>query len=78
MEHFINKLTEIFEDANPETIKPEKKYREIAGYSSLSAFLVIGMIKEEYNVNFTANDFRKSETIEDLFMLLMSKNSILF
>ena len=73
MENFIYNLTEIFEDANPETIKPEAKFREIEGYSSLAAFLIIGMINDEYNMEFTADDLRKSVTIADIISKIKSK-----
>jgi hypothetical protein len=29
LQNFIDRLTEIYEDANPETIKPEAKFRGI-------------------------------------------------
>ena len=73
IENFIDNLTEIFEDANPETINPEAKFRGIEGYSSLAAFLIIGMINDEYNIEFTADDLRKSETIADIFSRIKSK-----
>ena len=73
LQNFVDRLKEIFEDANPETIKPEVKFREIAGYSSLSAFLIIGMVNDEFNVNFTGDDLRKSATIEDIFSIIKSR-----
>ena len=73
MENFIDNLTEIFEDADPETIKPEAKFRDIEGYSSLVAYLIIGMINDEYNMEFTADDLRKSLTIADIFSRIKSK-----
>ena len=73
LQNFIDRLKEIFEDANPETIKPEVKFREIAGYSSLSAFLIIGMVNEEYNVNLTGDDFRKLNTISDIYSIIKSR-----
>lgn len=73
LQNFIQQLTEIFEDADPDTIKPEANFREIEGYSSLVAFLIMGLANEEYNVNLTADDMRKSNTIEDIFMIIKSK-----
>ena len=73
LQNFIEKLTEIFEDANPETIKPEAKFREIEGYSSLSAFLIMSMVNEEFNVKFTGDDLRRSNTIIDIFSFINSK-----
>lgn len=70
---FIERLKEIFEEANPETIKPEAKFREIEGYSSLSAFLILGLINDEYDVIFTNNDLRRSNTIDDIYAIIKSK-----
>ena len=74
LQSFIYRLTEVFEDADPETIKPEANFREIEGYSSLSAFLIITIANEEYNVNLTADEIRKSTTLEDIFLILKSKS----
>ena len=73
LQSFIYRLTEVFEDADPETIKPEANFREIEGYSSLIAFLIMGMANDEYNVNLTADDIRKSNTIEDIYSILKSR-----
>jgi acyl carrier protein len=73
LQNFIDRLIEIFEDADPGTVKPEVKFREIEGYSSLTAFLIIGMVNDEYSVNFTGEDLRKSNTIEDIFSIVKSR-----
>lgn len=73
LQNFIERLTVIFEEAQPDTIKPHSNFREIEGYSSLAAFLIINMVNEEYNVNFTGDDLRKSYTIEDIFSIVKSR-----
>ena len=73
LDNFINELALIFEDADPETIKPDVKFREIEGYSSLVAFLLISHINEDYNVNFTMEDLRKSITFNDILTIIKSK-----
>ena len=73
LQNFIQQLTEIFEDADPDTIKPDANFREIEGYSSLIAFLIMGMANDEYNLDLTADDIRKSNTIEDIYSILKSR-----
>ena len=73
LETFIDNLKEIYEDADPDTIKPEVKFREIEGYSSLIAFLIIGMVDEEYQLTLTGDEVRRAETVDDIFKLLKSK-----
>jgi acyl transferase domain-containing protein len=73
LQNFIRRLVPIFEDAKPEEIKPEAKFREIEGYSSLTAFLIMGLIREAYNVDFTGVELRKSNTILDIFSIIRLK-----
>ena len=73
IELFIEKLKEIFEDADPQSIMPESSFREIDGYSSLEALLIISMIKEYYDIEFTGDDMRKSNTIEELYAIVESR-----
>jgi acyl transferase domain-containing protein len=73
LQNFIRRLIPIFEDANPEAIKPEANFREIEGYSSLTAFLIMGLIREAYNVEFTGSELRKSNTIHDIFSIIKLK-----
>ncbi|MBP8959650.1 MAG: acyl carrier protein [Bacteroidales bacterium] len=73
---FIENLTELFEDANPDTIKPEARLRDIEGYSSLIALSIIAMVDEKYDVKLKGDDIRRSDTIEDLFNIVKVKSKI--
>ncbi len=75
LQKLIEGITEIFDDVNPLTIKPDVKFREIDGYSSLTAFLLISMINDEFDVNFTGDDLRRANTINDIFSIIKSKMS---
>ena len=55
------------------TLSAETKFREIEGYTSLVALLIITMIDEEYNVTVTGDDMKKQVTIGDLFNLVASR-----
>jgi len=70
---FIENLANVFEDANPDTIKPDTRFRDIEGYSSLIALSIIAMADEQYNVKLTGDDIRKSVTVEDLYLIIKSK-----
>jgi len=70
---FIDNLKEFYEEADPETVHPEANFRDINGYSSLVAFLIINLVNEEFNVDFTAEDLRRSKTIEDILTIVKSK-----
>lgn len=70
---FIEHLVNVFEDADPKTIKPEVKFRDLEGYSSIVALAIIAMVDEEYNVKLKGDDIRRAITIEDLYNIISSK-----
>ncbi|MDF1547121.1 MAG: acyl carrier protein [Bacteroidales bacterium] len=73
LKKFITNLEDVFEDADPITIKPESSFRDLEGYSSLVALSIIAMADEMYNVKLKGDDIRKANTIEDLFNIINSK-----
>ena len=70
---FIGKLREVFEDTDPALLKPECVYKDLDEWSSLIALFVIAMIDEEYNIHVKGGDIQNTDTIEDLFNIVMSK-----
>ena len=72
LKDFIEKFAEQFDDVDVNTLSAETKFREIEGYTSLVALLIITMIDEEYNVTVTGDDIKKQVTIGDLFNLVLS------
>jgi len=73
LNEFIKNLANTFEDANPDTIKPDTRFRDIEGYSSFIALSIIAMVDEQYNVKLTGDDIRKSVTVKDLYLIIKSK-----
>lgn len=73
LKDFIEKFAEQFDDVDVNTLSAETKFREIEGYTSLVALLIITMIDEEYNVTVTGDDMKKQVTIGDLFNLVLSR-----
>lgn len=73
LKDFIEKFAEQFDDVDVNTLNAETKFREIEGYTSLVALLIITMIDEEYNVTVTGDDMKKQVTIGDLFNLVTSR-----
>ena len=73
LKDFIEKFAEQFDDVDVTTLSAETKFREIDGYTSLVALLIITMIDEEYNVTVTGDDMKKQVTIGDLFNLVLSR-----
>lgn len=73
MEDFILKFKDLFEDADPSTIKPETEFRELEDWDSIMGLSIIGMIDDEYGVEFNADDMHQCQTIEDLYNRVRSK-----
>ncbi|WP_299992626.1 acyl carrier protein [uncultured Bacteroides sp.] len=70
---FIEKIAEQFDDVNVEQLNSETRFRELDGYTSLVALLIITMIDEEYDVTVTGDDMKKQVTIGDLYNLVSSR-----
>lgn len=70
---FLKNFADQFDDIDASVLKPETRFKDIEGWSSLLAFSVIAMIDEEYNVSLKGDDIRNSSTISDLFELVKSK-----
>ena len=68
---FIEKFAEQFDDV--EQLSSTTKFRELDGYTSLVALLIITMIDEEYDVTVTGDDMKQQATIGDLYNLVSSR-----
>ena len=72
IQNFIQNFTEQFDELNAE-LTPETRFREVEGWTSLVALLVITMIDDEYGVVLPPEEMRKTQTIQELFDLTQSK-----
>lgn len=70
---FLEQFAEQFDDVDVEQLSVETKFRDINGYTSLVALLVITMIDEEYDVTITGDDMKKQVTIGELFNFISSR-----
>lgn len=70
---FIEKFAEQFDDVDVEQLNSATKFRELDGYTSLVALLIITMIDEEYDVTVTGDDMKQQVTIGDLYNWVSSR-----
>ena len=56
-----------------EKISFKTKFRQISTWSSLNALIYISRINEETNVLISANDLVESETISDIYQLILKR-----
>lgn len=73
LQEFVRNFSTQFEDIDAALFKPDTKFREIEGWSSLAVLFIIGMIDEKYRVKIKGDDIQKSQTIEDLFKIVKSR-----
>ena len=73
LENFIEKFAEQFDDVDVEQLNSATRFRELDGYTSLIALLIITMIDEEYDVTVTGDDMKQQVTIGDLYNLVSSR-----
>lgn len=70
---FIKNFAEQFEDTDVNEIKAETVYKELDEWSSLTALAVIAMVDEEYDITLKGEDIKNSETVEDLYNIVIAK-----
>ena len=70
---FIQNFADQFDDTDASMIKAETVFKELDEWSSLVALSVIAMIDEEYDITLKGDDIRNSNTVEDLFNVVMAK-----
>lgn len=71
---FIKNFSTLFDECLPESLTQETEFRNIEGWSSITALSVLAMIDEEYDISLKGNDIINSVTIGDLFKIVKSKS----
>lgn len=56
-----------------EHITKKTKFKQLKAWSSLTALLVVGEIKEKYDVDLNFDDLTNSLVIEDIFNITIAK-----
>lgn len=70
---FITYIEEEFEDLPKGSIIGETAFRQLDGWSSMMALILIARIDSEYNVNLSAEELAEAHTINDLFVLVKTR-----
>jgi len=73
IKEFINQIEQEFEDIEQGTIQPKTLYKELEGWNSMMALIMIAKIDEVYKINITAEELANTFTISDLFNIVKSK-----
>lgn len=73
LDQFIEYFAGLFDETPLETINASTRFKELEEWSSLVALSVIAMVDEEYDVEFRGDDIRDSQTVEDLFDVVVRR-----
>lgn len=73
LKDFIENFAEQFDETDASEIKAETVFKELDEWSSLTALSVIAMVDEEYDITIKGEDIKNSETIEDLYNIVIAK-----
>lgn len=69
---FLEALAEQFDSAEVSQLTMDTRFKELDGYTSLVALLIITMIDEEYGITITGDNMVKAVTVSDLYHLVNS------
>ncbi|MDY3032368.1 MAG: acyl carrier protein [Odoribacter sp.] len=70
---FIQRFAEQFDETSVESFKTDTVFKNLDEWSSLIALSVIGMVDEEYGILLKGEDIRNSNTIEDLYKIVVDR-----
>lgn len=73
LKDFIANFSEQFDDIENVELTTDTRFRDIEGYTSLVALMIITMVDEEYNVTISGDDMRSVNTIGELYNLVESR-----
>jgi len=72
---FINDFELALDGLEPGTLNIESNFKELDEWDSMQALSVIAMIDADYKTQITAEELRKSQTLQNLYDLIIAKNS---
>lgn len=70
---FIKNFADQFEETDSSEFTPETKFRELDEWESLLALAILNMTAKKYGVVITYQEMRETNTIRELFDLVISK-----
>ncbi len=76
LDTFIAHIEEEFEDLPAGIITGDTAFRQLDGWSSMMALILIARIDSEYNVNLTAEELAEATTVNDLFTLVKTRVAV--
>lgn len=73
MEEFIKNFADIFDETEMTEFSPNTRFRDLDEWSSLHALAALNMIDIKYSVQLKGEEMKKTNTVQELFDLVISK-----
>ena len=73
LKEFIDNFAQLFEDTDPSEFTAETEFKELEEWTSVAALSIMAMVLDNYQISLTANEIRKTNTIQELYDLVKSK-----
>lgn len=71
---FIENFSDQFDDTELSEFSATTNFRELDEWSSLTALAVLNMINKKYGKTVKADEMKDTETIQELYELVVSKS----
>lgn len=75
IEEFVENFAAQFDETEPDLFTSETRFKDLDEWSSLTALSIIAMIDDEYNIIVKGNDITNSDTIQDLFDIVVKRSN---
>ncbi|WP_207495331.1 acyl carrier protein [Aridibaculum aurantiacum] len=72
---FVEQFKEQFIDADEITIDPFTNFRQIESWDSLTGMSILVMIKDEFDVDITVEEFKNCSNVQEVYDLVQAKKS---
>jgi acyl carrier protein len=71
----INDIETEFEEIENGTLVPKSSIRDIEGWSSMHALILIALIDNNYDILLTGEELKNALTIQDLYDIILKRKS---
>lgn len=72
---FVQNFASQFEETPIKDFSSQTKFKELDEWSSMNALIIIAMVDELYKVRLTGNEIKESNTIQDIFDIVVNKTN---
>jgi acyl carrier protein len=75
IQELIIYIEEEFEEVDKGTLHPESSIRDIEGWSSMHALILIALVDNHYDILLTGEELKNALTIQDLYNAILKRKS---